>query len=166
MAVRDISANAWSPISSESQQWLRRHITRHAPSRTRATCKCSPYCTSSTKSGTILFSSWPGSSFEVVANKVFCSSCGYISHVCGNGQQWTLRNAAQTSAKCKSGRKPHTNISDTPVAHTSACKYIQTLQGPTEPLHSALRLCKSVVRCSWKHQQLWRSIHNATRFGY
>jgi len=44
-----------------------------------------PWCTSSEGSA-ILSCSWPNSSFEVVANQVFCGSCGYIPHVCRNGQ--------------------------------------------------------------------------------
>ena len=29
-----------------------------------------------------------------------------------------------------------------------------------------LRLCKSILRCSWKNLQLWRCIQDATRFDY
>jgi len=29
-----------------------------------------------------------------------------------------------------------------------------------------LRLCKSILRCSWKHLQLWRCIQDAMRFDY
>jgi len=53
-----------------------------------------------------------------------------------------------SSAKCKSVRKPHANLPDTPVALTSASKYFQILSGPPGALQSALRLCKSVLRCS------------------
>jgi hypothetical protein len=39
------------------------------------------------KGSVILSSSWPSSSFEVVAHKVYCGSSGYFLHVCRNGQQ-------------------------------------------------------------------------------
>jgi len=68
------------------------------------------------KSGAILSSSWRSLSFEVVANKVFCWSCGYSPHVCWNRHRWTDRNAAQfsgfTQSLCicnnmKCGRNQH-----------------------------------------------------------
>jgi len=70
---------------------------------------------------------------------------------------------SKTSAKCKSVRKPHANLPDTPVALTSASKYFQVLPGPPGALQCALRLCKSILRCSWKHLQLWRCVQDATR---
>jgi len=48
--------------------------------------KFTPLWTSSTKPDAILTSSWPSLSFEVVANEVFCRSCGYIPLVCRHGQ--------------------------------------------------------------------------------
>jgi len=68
-----------------------------------------------------------------------------------------------TSAKCKSVRKPHANLPYTPAALTSASKYFQMLPAPTGALQSALRLCKSILRCSGKRLQLWMGIQNATR---
>jgi len=50
------------------------------------------------------------------------------------------------SAKCWSVRKPHTNLPDSPASLTSASKYFQMLPGPLGALHSALRLCKSILR--------------------
>jgi len=67
-----------------------------------------------------------------------------------------------SSAKCISVQKPHTNLPDTPVALTSASKYFQMLPGPPGALQCALRLCNSILRCTWKHQQLWRCIQDAT----
>jgi hypothetical protein len=69
-----------------------------------------------------------------------------------------------TSAKCKSVRKSHANLPDTPVVLTSAPEYFQMLPGPPGAKQRALRLYKSVLRCSWKHLQLWRGIQDATRF--
>jgi len=68
------------------------------------------------------------------------------------------------SVKCKSVRKPHATLPDTPLTLTSASKYFQILPGPTGALQSPLRLWKSILRCSWKHQQLWLCIQDATRF--
>jgi hypothetical protein len=69
-----------------------------------------------------------------------------------------------SSAKCKSVQKPHANLPDTPVALTSASKYFEMLPGPPGALQNALRLWKSILRCYWKHLQLWMSIQDATRF--
>ena len=65
-------------------------------------------------------------------------------------------------AKCKSVRKSYAILPDTPVALTSASKCFQMLPAPPGALQSALRLCKSILRCSWKHLQLWRCIQDAT----
>jgi len=37
------------------------------------------------------------------------------------------------------------------------------LLGPPGALQCALRLCKSILRCSWKHLQWWRCFVDATR---
>jgi len=66
-----------------------------------------------------------------------------------------------TSAKCNSVRKPHPILPDTPGDLTSASKYFQTLPDPPWAKQSALRLCKSILRCSWQHLQLWRCIQDA-----
>ena len=65
------------------------------------------------------------------------------------------------SAKCNSVRKPHAILPDTPGVLTSASKYFPTLPDPPGANQSALRLCKSIFRCSWKHLQLWRCIQDA-----
>jgi len=39
--------------------------------------------------------------------------------------------------------------------------YFQTLPDPPGAKQSALRLCKSILRCSWKYLQLWRCIQDA-----
>ena len=70
------------------------------------------------------------------------------------------------SAKCKSVQKPHANLPDIPVALTSASKYFTMLPGPAGALQSALRHCKSILRCPWKHLQSWRCIQDATRMDY
>ena len=94
MAERDISANSCRQMCEVSRTWWRWPIKRATLSGTREIWKCSPQYTSSTKSSAILSSSWLSSSFEVVANQVFCKSCGYIPPVCRNGQWWTDINAA------------------------------------------------------------------------
>jgi len=66
-----------------------------------------------------------------------------------------------TSAKCNSVQKPHAILPDTPGDLSSASKYLQTLPDPTGAKQSALRLCKSILGCSWKHPQLWRCIQDA-----
>jgi len=71
---------------------------------------------------------------------------------------WT-KNAA--SAECNSVWKPHAILSDTPGDLTIASKSFQTLPDPPGAKQSALRLCKSILRCSWKHLQLWRCIQDA-----
>ena len=71
-----------------------------------------------------------------------------------------------TSAKCNLVQKPYANLPDTPVALTCASKYFQMLPAPPGALQSALRLCKSILMCSWKHLQWWRYIQDATRFDY
>ena len=69
-----------------------------------------------------------------------------------------------TSAKCKSVRKPHAILPDTPDNLTSASKYFQMLPDPPGAKQSALRLCKSILRCSWKYLKLWRCLQDAMRF--
>jgi len=49
-----------------------------------------------------LFSFWWSSPFEVVAKQLFCSSCGYVPHVCRNGEWWINWNAAQIPQFTKS----------------------------------------------------------------
>jgi len=89
----------------------------------------------------------------------------YVSIICQCGAS---ANAFETcsSAKCKSLRQPHANLPDTPVALTSASKYFQMLPGSPGALQSALRLCKSILRCSWKHLQFWMWIQDTTGFDY
>jgi len=55
-------------------------------------------------------------------------------------------NHSYSSAKCKSVRKLHGNLPATPVALTSASKYLQMLPGPPGALQSAPRQCKSILR--------------------
>jgi len=69
-----------------------------------------------------------------------------------------------TSAKCKSVRKPHANLPDTPVDLIGAPKWFQMLPGPPGAKQSALGLWESILRRFWKHLQLWRCIQDATRF--
>jgi len=49
-----------------------------------------------------------------------------------------------------------------PVANTTS-KYFQILPAPPGALQSALRLCKSILTCSWKHLEWWRCIQDAMR---
>jgi hypothetical protein len=44
------------------------------------------------------------------------------------------------------------------LLHTSTCSFT-----PPGAKQSALGLCKSIHRCSWKHLALWRCIQNAMR---
>jgi len=102
MAQWDIPANTCQGTCRDSGTWLGWRIKRGPPSGTRQKWYCTPQCSSSTKGGAILSSYWPSSSFEVVANQVFCGSCGYIPHVCRN-RQWSMhRNAAQIPGFTKS----------------------------------------------------------------
>jgi len=67
---------------------------------------------------------------------IFCSSFHFIS------KSLSVSVVSNTeSAKCKSVRKPHTHLPDTPVVLTIASKYFQMLPGPPGALQSALRLC-------------------------
>jgi len=84
-AERDISANVHQRTCRVFRIWWRLCIKRHTAPR-REKWKCTPHCTSYTESGTTFSSSWPSSSYEVVANLVFCESYGYFPHVCRNGQ--------------------------------------------------------------------------------
>jgi len=65
------------------------------------------------------------------------------------------------SAECNSVRKRHAILPNTLGDLTSASKYFQTLPDPPGDKQSALRLRRSIVRCSWKHLQLWRCIGGA-----
>jgi len=85
-------------------------------------------------------------------------------HECNRRCNWRLMTTKYDAlAKCKSVWKPNANLPDTLVALTSASKYFQILPAPPGTLQSALRLCKTILRCSWKHLQLWRSIQDAMR---
>jgi len=80
--------------------------------------------------------------------------------------QPTGRPISGTSAKYKLVWKPHRNFPDTPVALTSASKYFLILPAPPGALQYALRLCKSILRCSSKLLQLWKCIQNTTRLTF
>jgi len=71
---------------------------------------------------------------------------------------------AAASAKCKLGWKQHTIHPDTPNDLTSASKYFEMLPDPLRTKESALRLCKSILRCSWNHLKLWRCIQDTSTF--
>jgi len=71
-----------------------------------------------------------------------------------------------SSAKCKSVWKPHADLPDTPDTLNSAATYFQILRSPLGALQCALRLCKNILRCSWKHLQLCRCIQQAMRYHY
>jgi len=102
MPERDISNTTCQRTCRVSWTWRRSPIKRGAPFGTKETRQCSPWCTSCTKSGAIVSSSGPSSSFEVVANEVVCRYCGYIPHECRNGQCWRDRNAVQIPGFTKS----------------------------------------------------------------
>jgi len=86
--------------------------------------------------------------------EILCFSIGFM------GFCW-VDGIHVSSAKCNSVRKPHRILPDTPGDLTSASKYFQTLPDPPGAKLSALRVCKSILRCSWKHLQLWRCIQDA-----
>jgi hypothetical protein len=58
---------------------------------------------------------------------------------------------------------PYAGHPDTPVDLTGASNYLEVLPGFAEAKQSAIRLCKSTVRCFWKHMQLWKCIEDALR---
>jgi hypothetical protein len=68
-----------------------------------------------------------------------------------------------SSAKCNLVQKWYAYLPDTPVALTTAFKYFQMLPAPPGGLQSALRLCKSILTCSWMHLESWRCIQDAMR---
>jgi len=65
-----------------------------------------------------------------------------------------------TSAKCKSVRKKYAILPDTLGNITSTSIYFKMLPDSPRSKQCALRLCKSMLRCSWKHLQLWRCIQD------
>jgi len=69
-----------------------------------------------------------------------------------------------TSAKCTSVWKPHRYLPDTPVNVISTSRSLHVLPGLPGAKLSAFRLCKSILRCSWKLPQLWRCIQDALIF--
>jgi len=54
----------------------------------------------------------------------------------------------KSSEKCKLVRKPYANLSDTLVKLSSVPKYLQIFPGPPGAQQSALKLCKSIIKCS------------------
>jgi len=102
IAQRTVSANACQRTCGVSRTWPWQRIKTGAQSGTRQKWRCTPRCTSSSQGGAFLSSSWPCSLFEVVANQEFCGPCGYVPHVCRNGQWWTNRNAAYIPGFTKS----------------------------------------------------------------
>jgi len=95
MDETDIAFNASQRTWGVSHTWQWWRIEIGAPSHTRQQWKCTPWCTSSANGRAIFASSWPSSSFEVVANKLLRGSCAYIPQGWRNGKWWTHRNAAQ-----------------------------------------------------------------------
>jgi hypothetical protein len=67
------------------------------------------------------------------------------------------------SAICNSVWKRYAYLPDTSVALSTASKYFQILPAPHGGLQSALRLCKSILTCSWKHLEWWTCIQDAAR---
>jgi len=55
------------------------------------------------------------------------------------------------SAKCQSVLRQHATLPDTPGDLSSGSKYIYMLPDRPGATQCALRLCKSILRCSWKH---------------
>jgi len=98
-------------------------------------------------------------------SKLYCQVATMTPRQAARGQLWNT-SASPTSAKCNLVRKPYTNLQDTPVALASVSKHFQMLPAPPGALQSALRLCKSILTCSWKHLQWWRRIQADTRFDY
>jgi len=96
------SATACQATGGVSQTWPGRRIKRGASFGRRQKWKFTPRCTFSTEDVANLCSSSASWWFEVVANQVFCRSCGYIPHVCRNEQWWRHRNAAQIPVFTKS----------------------------------------------------------------
>jgi len=135
IAGRDIAANACERTRGISQTRPRCHIKRGASSETREKRKFAPHYTPFTLGNAILFSAWPSSSFEPVANWVFCGSCGYIPHVCRTGKRWTHRDAAQFPGLKKS---------------LCVCNYTQS--GSDRPNSYSSKPCSKtseVLGCEW-----------------
>jgi len=63
-------------------------------------------------------------------------------------ETWVYPGAPSVSAKCKSVRKSHANLPDTPVNPIIASKYSQMLPGPPGAKQNALTLFKSILRSS------------------
>jgi len=108
---------------------------------------------------------WVYSEYEIIG-MVF----GYIQHICivrifispqDRVFCYCLQFYYHISAKCKLVWKPQTNLPDSLADRTSVFKYFLMPPGPPGSKQSALRLYKSILRCSWKHLQLWRCIHDA-----
>jgi len=74
--------------------------------------------------------------------------------------QETGEIADETTAQCQSIQRSHASHLDSPVVLTLAPEFLQALPGPPAAIQSALRLYKSILRCSWKHVQLWRGIRD------
>jgi len=109
---------------------------------------------------------WSGWTMNTVPNIDMCRSINMIAYwvAITFPPQRHQDPVNRPSAKCRSVRKPHPSLPDTPVDLTSASKYFQMLPGPPGAKQSALRLCKSILRCSWRQLQLWRCIQDATSF--
>jgi len=73
--------------------------------------------------------------------------------------------------KCYAGqRMPHQQNVIRSGSHTQSSQTLRVTsplllspsrRSPPGAKQSALRLCKSILRCSWKHLQLWRCIQDA-----
>ena len=87
---------------------------------------------------------------------------GLVSHILdsirrmGSGVNFTT-----AWAKCNSVWKSDAILPDTLGDLTSASEYFQMLPDPPGAKESTLRLCKSILRCSVNHLQLWRCIPDA-----
>jgi len=68
------------------------------------------------------------------------------------------------SAQCKSVWKPHANLPDNPVNHTSAANHFQICWGPPGAKQSALRLYHSILRCFFPDNQILELLRPQRRY--
>jgi len=94
--------------------------------------------------------------------------CSHIHHpsLCSSGKnisvraEW-LRQSGRTQSE--PSETPRWRITQRPASIPRVALHIAVR---SQFRRFSLRLCKSILRCSWKHLQLWRCIQDATRFDY
>ena len=75
--------------------------------------------------------------FAAVRLRPVPPTLGVVTNTEGFGESWNL-SCISALAKCKSVRKPHTNLPDTPADLTGALKWFQMFPGPPWTKQSVL----------------------------